>query len=164
MTPDTSRHLAHAAEIRALTSQSMPPDAWKTDPKYLTWSVCSTTLPSMQTEVGSVVLQATYSVFATFSCKPPFSSDSFHMLTRCTNRPLSASASAMSSAYMSSHGGCSCASRMLSDSESSITLNRNGLRTEPWCTPTVTGKGLVSPTAVRTTESESRYMSRIMSI
>ena len=72
--------------------------SWSISPD-LNWSVPSTVSSPMRKGVGSVVLQAMYSVVATFSFRPPFSSDPFHAFTRRTRHPLSASASAISSAY-----------------------------------------------------------------
>lgn len=43
-------------------------------------------------------------------------------------------------------------SQILAKTVSSTTLNSNGLRAKPWCTPTEIGKGFVPPTAVLTIE------------
>lgn len=67
MAPLTSHNFAQAAEIRVLTSQSMSPDAWNSDPRCSKLEGVRVRYRVITNTDGSRVCSiAIYSVFSTF--------------------------------------------------------------------------------------------------
>src|SRR5665811_217631 len=94
-------------------------------------------------------------VLSIFTLIPLASKFSFQPLTLSISSFSDSATNTRSSANRSSYGR---PSRNLLDSASMTIMNSNGLRTEPWCTPTFTSNGLLSPCLVFTAVVESVYI------
>ena len=131
--PDTLLHLFHPACTLFFTSLLQPPLSCTVDPKYLN----SFTLGTFAS-----------SIFTVLSSFPPFM-QRYSVFDLLTFIPL------LSNAYFQDSNLCSTSSLVSSQItiSSIITANRNGLNADPWCSPTLTLKLSVVPTAHLTTVS-----------
>ena len=97
-----------------------------------------------------------YSVFDLLTFIPLFSNAYLQHSILCSTSFLVSSQITISSANSIVHGGSLLTSSV---SLSVITANRNGLNADPWCSPTLTLKLSVVPTAHLTTVSLPSYIS-----
>ena len=97
-----------------------------------------------------------YSVFDVLTFIPSLSNAFLQDCSICSTSSLVSSQITISSANSIVHGGFLLTSSV---SLSIITINRSGLNTDPWCSPTLNLKLSVVPTAHLTTVSLSSYIS-----
>ena len=156
ITRDTLLYLFHPACTLFFTFLSQSPLSCIVDPKYLNSFTLGTFLSSIFTFYLSFPpFMHRYLVFdlLTFILLP---NTYFQHSNFCSTSSLVSSQITISSANSIVHSGSLLT---LSVSLSIITANRNGLNADPWCSPTLTLKLSVVPTAHLTTVSFPLYIS-----
>ena len=130
-------------------SLSQPRHSCTVDPKYLNSFTFGTFVSSIFTVSSSFSsFMQTYSVFDLLTFIPLLSNAYFQDSNLRSISSLVSSQITISSANSIVHGGSLLTSSV---SLSIITANRNGLNADPWCSPTLTLKLSVVPTAHLTT-------------
>ena len=157
ITPDTLLHPFHSAWTLFFTSLSQLPLSCTVDPQYLN----SFTLGTFVSYIFTVSLSfppfmQRYSVFDLFTFIPLLSNAYLQDSNLRSTSFLVSSKITISSANSIVHGGSLFTSSV---SLFMITANRNGLYADPWCSPILTLKLSVVPTAHLTTVSLPSYIS-----
>ena len=157
ITPDTLLHPFHPACTLFFTSLSQPLLSCTVDPKYLNSFTLGTFVFPIFTVLSSFSLfMHRYSVFDLLTFISLLSNAYFQDSNLRSTSFLVSSQITISSANRIVHGGSILTSFV---SLSIITANRNGLNADPWCSPTLTLKLSVVPTAHLTTISLPSYIS-----
>ena len=157
ITPDTFLHPFHPACTLPFTSLSQLPLSCNVDPKYLNSFTLGTFVSSIFTVSSSFPpFMQRYSVFDLLTFIPLFSNAYLQHSSLCSTSSLVSSQITISSANSIVHGGSLLTSFVRL---SIITANRNGLNADPWCSPTLTMKLSVLPTAHLTIVSLPLYVS-----
>ena len=154
ITPDTFLHLLHPSCTLLFTSLSQLPPSCTVDPRYLNSFTLHTFLSSIFTVSSSFPPFA--QIFGLSHTFIPLSNAYFQDSSLRYTSSLVSLQITISSANSIVHGGSLLTSSV---SLSIITANRNGLNADPWCSPTLTLKFSVVPTAHLTTVSFPSYIS-----
>ena len=156
ITPDTLLHPFHPSCTLFLTSLSQPPLSCAVDPKYFNSFSFGTFVFSIFT-VSSLFppFMQRYSVFDLLTFIPLLSNAYFQDSNLCSTSSLVFSQITILSANSIVHGDSLLTSSV---SLSIIAENRNGVNADPWCSPTLTLKLSVVPTAHLTTVSLFSYI------
>jgi len=141
-------------------SSSLPPWAWITEPRYLKFSTCFRAFPvlSLICRVSAVLAHTIVSVLSAFTLRPLLSKASCHSPNLFWRLVDEISDKIRSSAYSMYHG-TSC--RTYSLTASMTIINSNGLRQDPWCTPTVISNASVFPHPLLTVVTAPSYIDLI---
>ena len=157
ITPDTYLHPFHPACTLFFTSLLQLLFCCTVDPKYLNSFILGTFVSSIFTVLLSFpTFMHRYSVFDLLTFIPLLSNVYLQHSSLCTTSSLISSQITISLANNIIHGGSLLTSSV---SLSIITANRNGLNADPWCSPTLTLKLSVVPTAHLTAVSLNSYIS-----
>ena len=157
ITPDTFFHPFHPACTLFFTSLSQLPLSCTVDPKYLNSFILGTFVSSIFTlSLAFPLFKHRYSVFDLLTFISLISNAYLQHSSHCSTSSLVSSQITISSANSIVHGNS-----LLTSSVSLfiITANRNGLNPDPWCSPTLTLKLSVVPTAHLITVSLFSYIS-----
>ena len=162
ITSDTLLHPFHPACNLFFTSLSQPSLSCTVDPKYLNFFTLGTFASSIFTVSSSFPsFMHRYSVFDLLTFIPfPFNTYFLVFFSKdsnlCSTSSLVSLQITISSANSIVHGNSLLTSSV---SLSIINENRNGLNADPWCSPTLTLKLSVVPTAHLTTVLLPSYIS-----
>ena len=157
LTPDTLLHPFHPACTLFFTSLSQSPLFCTVDPKYLNSFILGTFVSSIFTVSLSLrPFMHRYSVFYLLTFIPLLSNAYLQDSSLRSTSSVISSQITISSANSIVHGGSLLTSSI---SLCVIAANRNGLNADPWCTPTLTLKLPVVPTAHLITVSLPSYIS-----
>ena len=157
ITPDILLHPFHPACTLFFTSLSQPPLSCTVDPKYLNSFTLGTFVSSIYTVSSSFPpFMHRYSVFDLLIFIPLLSNAYLQDSNHRSTSSIVFSKITISPAKSIVHGGPFLTSSV---SLSIITANRNGLNADPWCSPTLTLKLSVVPTAHLTTVSLPSHIS-----
>ena len=157
ITPDTFLHPFHPACTLFYTFLSQPPLSCTVDPKYLNSFTLDTFVSSIFTvSLSFPPFMHRYSIFDLLTFILLLSNAYFQDSNLCFTSSLVSSQITISSANSIVHGSSLLTSSV---SLSIINANRNGLNADPWCSPTLTLKFFVIPTAHFTTVSLPSYIS-----
>ena len=149
ITPDTFLHSFHPTCTLLLTSLSQLPLSCTVDPKYLNYFTLGTFVSSIFiVSLSFPPFAHRYLVFDLLTFISLLSNAYFQHFSFCSTSSLVSSQITISSANSIVHGDSLLTSSV---SLSIITANRNGLNADPWCSPTLTLKLSVLPTAHLTT-------------
>ena len=157
ITLDTFLYPFHPACTLLFTSLSQPPLSYTVDPKYLNSFTLGTFVSSIFT-ISSLFppFMHRYSVFDLLTFIPLLSNAYLQDSNLRSTSSLVSSQITISSANSIVHGDSLFTSSV---SLSIITANRNGLNGDLWCSPTLTFKLSVVPTAHLTTVLLPSYIS-----
>ena len=135
---------------------SLPPWVWITEPRYLKFSTCFRAFPvlSLICRVSAVLAHTIVSVSSAFTLRPLLSKASCHSPNLFWRLVDEISDKIRSSAYSMSHG-TSCRTYSLT------IINSNGLRQDPWCTPTFISNASVFPRPLLTVVTAPSYIDLI---
>ena len=156
ITPDTFHHPFHPACTLFFISLSQPPFSCTVLPKYLNSFTFGTFVSSIFTVLSSFpTFMHRYSVFDLLTFIPLLSNAYFQDSNLYSTSCLVSSEITISLANSIVHGGSLLTSSV---NLSIITAKRNELNADPWCSPTLTLKLFVVPTAHFTTVSLPSYI------